>query len=170
MSMWRGPYICSIYSLLLALHARDAKCCFFAKSLQSLLKAEADAAHYQRRNTTSDLSHPIPLFIGNFSSCRSLNFTFSWIGQELLRSLNCLVHRPPSHYEIFPPHLLAAQKQALPFQSRAGQVLHCSRRGFPTAAQPRSLPLPVLLLNVWPKPCLFTKYCTIKSQGHCTCW
>lgn len=84
----KGPYICSIYSLLLAPPACDAKGCFFAKSLQSLLKAEADAVHCQHRNTCSDLSHPIPLFIGNFNSCRSLNITFSWIGQEWLRSLN----------------------------------------------------------------------------------
>lgn len=143
---------------------------FFAKSLQSLPKAEADAVNCQHRNTCSDLNHPIPLFIGDFNSCRSLNITFSWIGQELLRSLNCLVPRPPSQYEIFPPHLLAAQKQALPFHSRAGQILYGSRRGFPQAAQTRPLPLPMLLLNLWPKPCLCTKYCTIKSWGHCTWW
>lgn len=141
------------------------KAVFFAKSLQSLLKAEADAVHCQHRNTRSDLSHPIPLFISNFNTCRSLNITFSRIGQELLRSLNCLVPRPPSHYEIFLPHLLAAQKHALPFQNGARQILHCSRKGFPLAAQPGPLPLPVLLLNVWPKPVFSQSTAQLKHKA-----
>lgn len=168
MSTWRGPYICSIYSLLLAPHAYGAKGCFFAKSLQSQLKAEADAVHCQHRNTCSDWSYPTPLFIGNFSPCRSLNIPFSRTGQELLRGSNCLAARLPPHHEIFPPHLPAAQTQALVLGSRAGQILQQQVRISPVML-PLPPPCPTLLLHVWPEPCLFTKYCTIDSRGHCTC-
>lgn len=169
MSTWRGPYICSIYSLLLAPRAYGAKGCFFAKSLQSQLKAEADAVHCQHRNTCSDLSHPAPLFIGNFNPRRSLNIPFSRTGQELLRGSNCPVARPPPHHEKFPLHLPAAQTQALlPGRSRVGQILQQQVRIFPVIL-PRPSLCPTLLLNVWPEPCLFTKYCTINSLGHCTC-
>lgn len=136
MSMWRGPRICSIYSLLLAPRASDAKGCFFAKSLQSQLKAEADAVHCQHRNTCSDLSDPIPLFIGNFNSCRSLNTTFLWIGQELLKSLNHLLPRPPPHYEIFPPHLPAAQKQPCHLRAELGKFLVVAGEDFPWQRSP----------------------------------
>lgn len=94
MTMWRGHYICSIYSLLLAPRVCDAKGCFFAKSLPPQLKAEADAVHCQHRKTCSDLSHPPPLFIGNFNSCKR--------GEELPSSSNCLVASSPPHHEIFP--------------------------------------------------------------------